>query len=306
MSGNILVLIGTYNGEAFLSEQLESIFNNSVKNIDVVLSDDRSADQTLPLAKNFADNWTKGSFAVVEGPGRNFAENYMHLVREYAQGHEYVAFSDQDDIWDPDKLEVAIDWLQQFPDRPALYCSRTRYIDEHGRFMRLSPLFSKPPDLRNALVQSIAGGNTMVLNRQAILLLSKTRREVPIVSHDWWAYLMVSACGGVVHYDRLPHIGYRQHELNLVGANDTNLARLKRIIALFRGRLRGWTDLNLDGLRAIEPLLTDESRDLIHTVEKMRAAKLPTRMMLLVRSGLYRQTFLGTLGLIVAVAFRLF
>ncbi len=306
MNCSVLVLVGAYNGETYLKEQLESILNNSVNNIDVVLSDDGSTDNTVSISKHFSEHWEKGDFAIVEGPQKGFAANFLHLIVNYGQEHEYVAFSDQDDIWDPDKLEVAIEWLRQFSDRPALYCSRTRYVDEQGQFLRLSPLFSKPPDIRNALVQSIAGGNTMVMNRPAAQLLAKACQNEPVVTHDWWAYLVIVACGGIVHYDPVPHIGYRQHASNLFGANDTTQARLKRVIELFHGRFAGWTDANLAGLLAIETLLTDESRELVHLVETMRSAKFPKRIVLFARSGLYRQTVLGTLGLVVAVTCGLF
>ena len=83
----------------------------------------------------------------------------------------------------------------------------------------MSPLFRRPPSFRNALVQSLAGGNTMVLNRPARDLVALASRRARFVSHDWWAYLLVTGAGGAVHYSAKPLVRYRQHAHNLVGAN---------------------------------------------------------------------------------------
>jgi glycosyltransferase involved in cell wall biosynthesis len=304
-NSGVVVLIGTYNGSEYLTEQLESISIQTIDNIDIVVSDDLSTDETKSVIRSYAEKWTKGDFIVVDGPTKGFAENYRHLIVKYGQSYDYVAFSDQDDIWDADKLEVAIAWLRQHPDRPALYCGRTRYVDKQGRYLRMSPLFSKPPDIRNALTQSIAGANTMVMNRPAARLMVAACEYGPIVAHDWWAYLVISACGGIVYYDPEPHISYRQHDGNVLGANDTFFARIERIIGLIRGRFAGWNSRNLAGLKAIDDLMTDQARDLVDLILRMRGARFGTRLALFTRTGLFRQTTLGSLGLIAAVVFGL-
>ena len=102
---------------------------------------------------------------------------------------------------------------------PLLFCSRTLTITESGTPVGMSPLFRRTPSFRNALVQSLAGGNTMVLNRAARDIVALASRRARFVSHDWWAYLLVTGAGGVVHYSAKPLVRYRQHAQNLVGAN---------------------------------------------------------------------------------------
>ena len=81
------------------------------------------------------------------------------VSRPEIQARAY-AYADQDDVWDPDKLERARRWLDTVdPAVAALYCSRTRLIDAAGRDAGLSPLFSRPPSFANALAQNIAGGS---------------------------------------------------------------------------------------------------------------------------------------------------
>src|SRR5690606_36468867 len=101
---------------------------------------------------------------------------------------DFYAYADQDDIWMPDKLSRALVFLERNLDQAAMYCSRTELVTSCGKSVgKMSPLFPKLPTFVNALVQSLAGGNTMVINHRACELLRKAG-EVHVVSHDWWTY----------------------------------------------------------------------------------------------------------------------
>ena len=81
---------------------------------------------------------------------------------------EFFAYADQDDIWEADKLERAMKWLQTVPRHiPALYGSRTQLVDERNQYIGYSPLFGRSPSFENALVHNVAGGNPMVFHRAA-------------------------------------------------------------------------------------------------------------------------------------------
>ncbi len=249
--------MATYNGGRFLTPQLESIREQTIAEIDVLASDDGSTDDTSSILESFAANWPKGRFDIVRGPGQGFADNFRSLLARTDIDADYFAFSDQDDIWRPDKLEAAIAWLaSRPPDCPALYCSRTELIDEGGRHIGFSPAFLRPPGLRNALVQSIAGGNTMVFNRAAYALLSEAARRTAFLTHDWWSYLLVTAADGEVHYALKPRVLYRQHGNNLVGSNSSWVARVSRLDLLLRGRFASWKDLNRAGLEKCDDMLS--------------------------------------------------
>src|SRR5690606_38102924 len=138
--------------------------------------------------------------------------------------------------------------------------------------------------------QSIAGGKTMVMNRAAALLLRQSVARTEFVSHDWWAYLMVTGAGGTVHYSPTPHVRYRQHGGNLVGENSSWLSRLQRVVALFRGRFRRWDDINAAGLHACADLLTEEARATLLQFDRMRGPNPVRRLRALRQAGAYRQT----------------
>ena len=185
-----------------------------------------------------------------------------------------------------------------------MFCSRTATISQTGVPAGHSPLFRRPPSFRNALVQSLAGGNTMLFNRAARTLLAKASARSDFVSHDWWAYLIVTAAGGKVRYEPRPLVRYRQHGANLVGANVSWQARLSRLGRLFQGQFATWTDTNLSGLAANRDLLTRDAALCLRLFIRARKGSVFRRFSLLSKSGVYRQTLMGTLGLYLAFLWR--
>lgn len=297
----VAVMMTTYNGEQFLEKQIASIRRQSHAAIDLWVSDDGSSDRTLEMLVRFGDDWNLGRFQVLQGPASGFSENFRSLIVNPDIEATYFAFADQDDLWDEDKLEAAVAWLAKQPASvPALYCSRTRTIDENDQEIGLSPLFHRPPDFRNAIVQSIAGGNTMVMNRAARQVLAEASRRSRFVSHDWWAYMVITGVGGKVHYSATPRIGYRQHAENIVGANNSFLARLQRYSFLVKGGFSNWTETNLNGLRQCQDMLTPECQQVLLDIQAAHDGGLIRRMAGLRRSGAYRQTSGGHLGLYIA------
>jgi glycosyltransferase involved in cell wall biosynthesis len=239
------------------------------------------------------------------GPGRGFAANFLRLSCARDIEADYFAFCDQDDIWEPDKLRRALAWLTQIdPRTPALYCSRTHLIDEHGNTVGYSPLFSKAPHFRNAIVQSIAGGNTMVFNAAARELLVKAGRDVDVPSHDWWLYILVTAMGGAVRYDCHPTVRYRVHNANAVGANHSLRARLTRIWLLLNGNLRTWTDKHVAALLPLLPDISPEGKRILLDFLNARRANAFRRLLHIYVLKIYRQTAMGNIGLFFAFLLR--
>ena len=297
--------MATYNGAVYLEEQLVSLRTQSYPCIDIVVSDDGSHDGTADILRQWMERWDKGRFVTRHGPGKGFAQNFRSLIVDPAIDADYFAFCDQDDIWEPDKLETAVSRLCAVPSgMPALFCSRTLTITESGRAIGASPLFARQPSFRNALVQSLAGGNTMVLNGAALSLMKTASIRSGFVSHDWWAYLLVSGAGGQVFYCRRPLVRYRQHGSNQVGANTSLGARLGRLGRLIGGQFWRWSEENLAGLEANAEILTPEAMQALVRFREARQAALPGRLLQLARSGVYRQTLSGNVGLYVAAVMR--
>lgn len=295
--GRFAILMATYDGARFLDEQLRSIEAQDIQRIDVIVSDDGSTDSTGALLAAWARRWRKGRFEVVSGPRRGFAENFRTLLLRDISDVDYIAFSDQDDIWRPEKLSSAASALGAFAGRPALFCSRTELIDIGGDSVGLSPDFRRSPSFENALVQSLAGANTMVLNRAAYILMREAAGRSAFVSHDWFCYLMVTGAGGDVVFSHAPLVRYRQHEGNLVGANRGWRARLERLGAAMGGRFARWNDANLEMLGSCRDLLSGSARERLDAFIAARRGWPLGRLLRLWRSGVYRQTLFGQASL---------
>ncbi|ALM87175.1 glycosyl transferase family 2 [Bordetella sp. N] len=302
---HVAILLCAYNGERYLVEQLDSIEAQTHPEWSVWVSDDGSRDGTAAILDRYRERWGDDRLKVVQGPARGFAANFLSVACRAEIEADYFSYSDQDDIWQPDKLERALARLETYGrDMPTLYCSRTELIDGAGRPLGFSPLFSRAPCFRNALVQNVGGGNTMVFNRTARQLLLAAGPDLKVVAHDWWTYVAISAADGVVVYDPQPSLLYRQHGSNLIGSNNGWGARLLRVRLLLRGQLRGWIDENMAGIRRIAPKLSVTNRQVFDAFLSARDGGPLRRILNLKRSGVFRQTFMGNVGLFAAALFK--
>ena len=296
--GRVAILLATFNGAEFLKEQLASFEVQTHKNWSVWASDDGSRDDTPEIIEDWRSKVGRSRTYLLQGPREGFVANFQSLIGDQTIGADYYAFSDQDDVWMEDKLERALTYLRAVrSDVPAVYCSRTEMIDRNGaRTGTFSPLFSRPPSFANALVQSIAGANTMVLNRAARDLMACYANLTP-VSHDWWAYQLVTGVGGRLIYDAQPSIYYRQHVGNLIGENQGMQARFHRLKMLMGGGFAAWNDVNVACLGRARPSLTLDSMRLLSEFEAIRSERLSRRILSGLSNPFYRQTFIGNIGM---------
>lgn len=304
-AARVSILMCTYNGDRFIAEQLASLERQTHKNWTLAVSDDGSQDQTIEVLETFTGHWASGRVKILAGPGKGFASNFLALTAKEDINADYYAWSDQDDVWREDKLQTALAWISTIPqETPALYCARCEIIDDIGANKGFSPLFIRPPHFSNALVQSIAGGNTMVFNQAARRLLQEAGSEITVPSHDWWAYLLISGAGGVIHYDPQPRVMYRQHNANLIGSNVTWCARLKRIRMVFQGRFTHWNAQNISALETMRHRLKQEHIQRLADFKAAQNQSLLQRFSSVWRAGLHRQTHLQNLALVLAVLFK--
>lgn len=296
----IAILLSTYNGEKYLAEQLDSIRAQTYDNWIIVASDDGSADSTVEILQNYRGLFGEDRLLVFNGPGKGFAANFLSLVCNPSINADLFAFCDQDDVWHADRLDRARQWLEAVPAmQPALHCGRTRIINSCGLYLGESPLFRKKPSFANSLVQSLAGGNTMILNSAAREVLAQAG-NLSVVSHDWWTYMLITGSGGVVKYDEKPSIDYRQHDANIIGANSRVSDRIYRLRRMFAGHFQVWNDINIEALCHSRHLLAERHRETLDLFATARKARLLPRCKGVLTSGVHRQTVFGDLGLAAA------
>jgi glycosyltransferase involved in cell wall biosynthesis len=302
---HVVVLMGTLNGEAYLEQQLDSLEQQEFLNWRLIVSDDGSTDKTLMILRDRQKKWGLSKLEIRTGLAKGFATNFLSLAVDATIKGDYFAFCDQDDYWLPEKISRAIRILSEHAKGvgPKLYCGRAQYVDKTLKSLATSPLFVHPPSFRNALIQSIAGGNTMVFDTNCKKLIEMTGL-LDIVSHDWWLYQLVTGASGHVIYDPIPTILYRQHGNNVVGENRSLRGKFKRLSRLLNGSFSGWNDVNIAALVKSKEYLHHETVVILELFVHLRNARIKDRLRLVQVCGLYRQTWQGTFSLMIAAIFK--
>lgn len=300
----VAVLLAAFEDHRFLSPQLASIRSQTHERCEVWVSRDCETNTITHVLAQHEPLFGADRFHVVAGPRAGFARNFLSLLDRAAVHGDYYAFADQDDVWEPDKLARAVAWLSDLPDDvPAVYCSRTRLIDARDRDLGLSPLCDRPPSFAHALVQNIGGGNTMVMNGSArVVVRGAGPRDVPY--HDWWTYLLVTGAGGVVRYDPYPSVRYRQHDRNDLGTNKGGRGSVAGVRRLLSGTIQGCITANVRALHEVRDLLTPENRRIFDCFCTARERRLIPRVRDVWSSGVYRQRGSGTLELLAAALLK--
>ena len=298
--------MAVFRDARFLPAQLSSIRAQERVAPDLWVSRDCDEDEVGRVLEEHRLAFGTERFHLRAGPRRGATANFLSLVFDEAIQADYFAYADQDDVWEPDKLARAVAALERLPAAvPALYCSRSRLIDERERLLGLSPLYDRrPPCFRNALVQNIVNGHSAVFNRAArTLLCASGVREAPF--HDWWTYLLVAGAGGRVLYDPRPGVRYRLHNRNLTGRRPGTTARAFRFLRRSAsGDIQRTIAANLQTLHHVESLLTPENRRILTVYKRNLKSGFPLKLWGLWRSDVYCQT--RTQSFLVLAAFSFY
>lgn len=220
---DLIIAMATKNGAAFLDEQLRSLSKLENCKFEVLVVDSNSSDETRLILKD----WSR--FLNIRIANKNFqssSESFAWLLREVPK-NSYVAFSDQDDIWHPNKISKLLELGES--DQPTLYCSSRSYIDSVGNFAgkRSARLSVKDFSIANALVENLVFGNTILINPTGVRLAQRYLLA-PRKHWDWHLYLIFILAGNIRYLDQ-PTIFYRLHDSNEIGIR--RFVRIKQVIS---------------------------------------------------------------------------
>ena len=299
----VTILLSTYNGSKFLQQQLDTLYQQTYPNVRILVRDDSSSDSTKNI---LGVEQLKGRVDVLEahnnlGPALSFFE----LLRQAALTNTaYVAFCDQDDVWLDNKIQRAVDALMQIDEKqPAMYCSSVQYVDALNQFIKNSPIPTKI-QFGNALVENIAPGCTIVLNKSARDVILSGLPNFCIM-HDSWCYLVVS-CFGKVIFDQVPSIRYRQHASNTQGAATSKRTLLFRRFKRFKSQnMTKFNDQAINFLALFEKKIPKSNIDLLHYFINSKKS-LSCRVLLLINTGITRQTFLDNVLLRILIVLKMY
>lgn len=207
----VTIIMSTYQGEQYVVEQLESLFKQTYPSISIIVRDDGSTDGTLKILETYEK---QKKITLIRGKNIGLVKSFFKALQE-AEPSSYYAYCDQDDVWIPEKIQRAVEALEKEKGQkqPMLYFTEFYYCDPNLQVIKSSCMNKKGISFKNAILECIASGNTMVFNEEMKHLILKTSPE-DICLHDWWTY-MVGVAFGKVLYDSRPSVYYRRGNQNV-------------------------------------------------------------------------------------------
>lgn len=221
MEETIDILLATYNGEKYLKEQIESILNQTYKNIRLIISDDCSKDDTKKILEEYArkDDRVKLYF---QEKNLGYVKNFEFLLRQVE--NEYYMLSDQDDVWLDEKVEKSLQYLKQnnadlvFGDLEVVDQNLNTIYKSFGDFMLLNDKIKKNINSYTVnYLYNCVTGCTVLSKKKFIENILPIPKDSKYVAHDHWMGLIVSVHGGKLSYMTEKYIKYRQHGNNQIG-----------------------------------------------------------------------------------------
>ena len=236
-------MMSTYNGEKYLSEQLDSILCQEGVEFQIYIRDDGSTDGTIEIIRKYQlmnpDTiiYQNLDESMNIGFAKSFFTLLQYVLESRANEYDYYAFADQDDVWLVKKLIRACLMLKQYKDSPALYFGKKKIVDE-----KLTPISHDFCNyhrcFEDIFERSNASGCTMVFNKQYARLFDKKGMEKTDFIHDAYLYRLALCADFPIIYDNKPYILYRQHKKNTVGAinRECFVKKIMKIWKIFDAR----------------------------------------------------------------------
>ncbi len=293
-SSKVEILVSTYNGEKYLVQQLDSLLAQSYRDIAIKVRDDGSSDSTKQVLRQYEKDHS--CLEVIQGDNVGVIGSFFDLLYCISDDSEFVAFCDQDDVWHRDKIAAAVSKLISLEShKPSMYCCRTRLVNNDLEVIGYGGIPKRALALENALIQNVATGCTIVLNRRAADLLRAKRPNLRcILMHDFWFYLVLSSLGRV-YFDENAYIDYRQHDGNVIGAKQGLGFLHERFKRFFKGGTSKLPDQCREFLRVYSDELSDEKKRVIQAfLDSACADSALIRLYLAFKAKTYRQSSVDT------------
>lgn len=220
----VTILLATYNGEAYLRQQLDSLLNQTCKELSILISDDLSTDRTSEIIKEYEKKHPDRIKSLKNiKPSGSPQSNFFRLLSSVDD--DYIMLCDQDDIWLPHKVEVTLKEMKDMEsqwgkERPLLIHGDLSVTDEKGAILhksmaRFQKIAVHDNRFTHYLVENNITGNTVMINRGFLPYFTYIPKQC--MMHDWWLGLLASCFGKISYIDR-PLVLYRQHGSNQVGS----------------------------------------------------------------------------------------
>lgn len=262
----ITVLLAVYNGEKYLREQINSLLNQTVKDIKIIIRDDGSTDLSKDIIKEYREKYPFVITEICGEPQKSASGNFSQLL--YNCDDDYIMFCDQDDVWMPQKIEKTLEAMKiaEGTDKktPVLVHSDLTVTDADlnvisNSFFAFQKLYPQSITLSQLLVQNYVTGCTVMINRA----LKEKCKKIPetCIMHDWWLAIAAQIFGKIVCISQ-PLIYYRQHSNNQVGAKASyGLSYIRRKLATLNEVRKNYNDTYTQAASVLEMYSEKMSQD---------------------------------------------
>ena len=291
------ILLATYQGAHYLDGQIQSLLAQTYPHIRILIRDDGSQDATWHLLQAWAAQEPDRIVLLPDRANLGIKGNFSRLM-EHAQA-PYICFSDQDDMWFPDKVKKSLERMLKLEDilgeeTPILIHTDLKVVDEKldelspsfWRYTCLSPQASSLPRL---LTQNMVTGCTMCINR-ALLERAKPIPQAAVM-HDWWVAL-VASCFGQIDFLEEASMLYRQHLWNDTGAKSYSLTSLwnKKSAAPKRATLQSFAQAE-SLMERYRNTLTERQKTIIESYYQLPSLPYWRQKIQLLRHGFTKHGF---------------
>ena len=228
----IAILMATYNAGNFIIEQLDSIYDQTYNDFDLYIHDDGSTDDTISIIRQYQKK-QDNIYLIEDGiKFHSASKNFFHLIKYIKKKeYEYICFSDQDDIWEKNHIEVLLNELKVMPkDIPCLVHGDAKIIDINNNiindsFNTYGNIKMERTDFLSISLKNNCQGTSMMINKTALKYIYDSTDEINIYD----SYLScVTSLYGNQKFINMPILRYRQHDKNVVGGQKS-----RKLISMF-------------------------------------------------------------------------
>lgn len=209
----VSVVMSTYNGSLYVAEQIESIINQTYSNLEIILADDASTDNTFEILKSYAEK-DKRIIAYRRKENAGYNINFSEACSK-ANG-VYIAISDQDDVWELNKIEKQVKKIKEDAKNVLVHCISARFEEKsqpHLRSIKKMNFF-RGNDIKSFYLANYVLGHAMMFRKT---LVEEALPFPPNVYYDWWLAAYACTVGNIEFVDEIL-VWHRMHQSNATGA----------------------------------------------------------------------------------------
>lgn len=222
------IVMAVYNSERYISEQVQSILNQTYKDYHLYICDDVSTDNTINILSEYKLQYNNEITLLKNSKNIGIKNNFSYLLNKSQA--EYTMFSDHDDVWFENKVEITYKKMLEMEEKyskntPILIFTDKMVTDENLKVIHISHNKSEKFNLDNfslnrLLMANVASGCTIMINSALKNLCKNIPAEA--IMHDYYIMLAAAAFGHI-EYINIPTMYYRQHSHNQLGAKNNSL-----------------------------------------------------------------------------------